>query len=355
MSIFKMNIPAFSGLRFGCLRSPAARFLIVASVGLHVRSASAQMFDDLDTSGFFARAGGVARFNVKAGFSGIAPAKPPSGVYENGFVLPDIGGSATKTWNWGYNSANQIVSDQLVLNRLDGAPVYPSQDIHVSDPLLGAEVIGGYRFSAFEIGKFPARFGVEAGYGYSEFSGDVSSAASHNATRATDSFGLHGVIPPTAPFAGTSEGPGPLIDLQPSHTEVSSLASSQLGGSLQTALHEFRFGPFFEVDLHPRVTLGVGVGYASVFTDSTFDYHETITGLPQLPSTQTTTSLARSTWHTGAYAEGRVTYRITELLGVFLAGDIKSYNNHVFGDSSHQLTVNLGTTYAAKAGLNFQF
>src|SRR5215207_213527 len=109
MSILQMNIRAFRSMRFHELPPVAVACVVVGAVGFTALPVSAQIFDDLDTSGFFARAGGMARFNVKATFSGIAPPTLPPGVYENGFVLPDIGGSPVKTWNWGYNSPDQIV------------------------------------------------------------------------------------------------------------------------------------------------------------------------------------------------------------------------------------------------------
>jgi len=28
--------------------------------------------------------------------------------YSDGYVLPDITGSGTQTWNWGYNNASQV-------------------------------------------------------------------------------------------------------------------------------------------------------------------------------------------------------------------------------------------------------
>ncbi|HUR44368.1 MAG TPA: hypothetical protein VMZ27_00735 [Candidatus Saccharimonadales bacterium] len=113
-----------------------------AAAGLYP-SARAQEIDPTEPAGFYFRGGVATRFNVKASITGSRPALP-AGVYDNGFVLPDVGGTASdKTWNWGYNSAAQVASGQLVLNRLDNVPSFGPQNLNVSNPLLGGEIVGG--------------------------------------------------------------------------------------------------------------------------------------------------------------------------------------------------------------------
>ena len=360
---FAMKIPP-SSKRFRRLM-PGATGVLVTAAGFMAQSACAQFYDELDTSGWFFRAGGVARFNVKASITGIAPAAlpaytDPSGHrYDDGYVLKDIGDSSSQTWNWGYQSSSQLAGDQLTFTRLENVPVTRS-DFDVSDPLLGGEVFVGYRFSEFRIGKIPARIGIEVGYGYSEFSSDISIGASGTASYIKDTYDLHGVVPPVAPYAGTFNGPGPLLDREPSpanHFMASSAASTALHGALETSLHDFRAGPFFEVDLSRRLSVALGAGYSSVYTDSSFAYDQTVgfanSAFPQIAPTRAV--LSAGTWHTGLYADMRMTYRFSPMVGLYLGADIKSNNEHKFGDSGHVLEIDLGSTYGVRAGINFQF
>src|SRR5262249_22199826 len=158
------------GFRKAAFRSPFVSirvhsWLLVVFATFLGHTASAQFYDELDTSGWFIRAGGVARYNVKATLATVAPPAPDPRDYQDGFVLPDIGGG-DKTWNWSYADNSQAANGSLAFNRLEFTPDTTPQSFHIDDPLFGAEVIGGYRFSDLHIGRTPVRFGIEVGYGY---------------------------------------------------------------------------------------------------------------------------------------------------------------------------------------------
>jgi hypothetical protein len=337
----------------------ASRSLAMASVALtSVAAAHAQSEAGFGDSGWFLRADASARFNVKASISRTRPLLSP-GTYDNGFVLPDIGGTASgKTWNWGYNTLDQNVGGQLVLSRLDGVPGLAGQDLNVNSPLLGGELIGGYNFSPFQIGHRNARFAFEIGYGYSGFSENINLAESGTAALRTDSFGLGGIIPPLPPYAGTATGPGPLIDLNPSSQNVTvSPVTTAFRGSLETTFHDFRIGPAFSMDLTRRLTAAIGAGYSSVYIGSRVSYVESVNfSNPAMPAISPgSTDFSKGSWYPGVYAEGRLHYRITDFLDVFVGGDIRHNGKLKFGDAAREVTIDITTTYAAKAGLTFQF
>src|SRR5438105_3525273 len=98
---------------------------------------------DSEGGGWYVRLAATARFNVKASLTANNPILPAN-VYNDGFVLPDVGGSAATTWNWGYNNAAQIVGSDLLMHRFDTIPAAGKRDLNVDDPLLGAELVGGY-------------------------------------------------------------------------------------------------------------------------------------------------------------------------------------------------------------------
>jgi hypothetical protein len=287
------------------------------------------------------------------------------GMYDTGFVLPDNGGTASGlTWNWGYNSLSQLSANQLTQTRLDGVPTIGKQDVNVSDPILGGEVIGGYQFTPFLIGKKSARAAFEIGYGYSGFSENSGFGAAGTATGTTDQFGLGAgadtILVPLPPYAGTATGPGPLIDLNPppgGHTVIASPVTTAFQSSLKTTFHDFRIGPALDIDLTRRLSAGFGFGYSSVYADSSLAYVETVTfANPAFtPLAPTRADIKKGSWRTGAYAEVRLNYRFTDFVSLFVGGDIKYNRNFSFGDAGHQVDIGLGSTYGAKAGVTVHF
>jgi hypothetical protein len=337
-------------------------FRAVVVSGLAAQGAvRAQDLDVADTSGWFVRAGAVARFNIKASISTILPATGP-GVYDDGYVQPDNGGTASgTTWNWGYNAASQIEGDQLVLKRFTDLPSFSKQDVNVSNPLLGGELVSGYQFSQFQVGKKTARFGFEVGAGYVSFSEGMGFAASGTASQTTAGYAIGGILPPVAPYAGTAAGPGPLISLNPgSSTTVQDNpggTTTSLQGNLETKFYNLRIGPTFELDLSKRLTIATGIGYSPVYADAQLRYANAVTfsnpAVPGLARTQA--DVGASDWRIGFYADIRLNYRFTSHIDAFVGGDFQNNDNFTFGDSAYQVKLHLGATYGTKIGMSFRF
>lgn len=311
-----------------------------------------------DSSGWFARAGAVARFNVKTTLNANNPLAP-AGVYNDGFVQPDFGGAASgKTWNWGYNSAGQIAGDNVLLHRYDSVPATGNRDLNGANPLVGGEIVGGYQFPGFTWLSKPVRVSVEMAYGYSQSSEDMGFNSTGTVGYSTDSYALNGVIAPQAPYAGTLLGPGPLVDLNANnHALLSSAAATSFSGHLDTKFQNLRLGPSFEMDLTRRFSTAVGFGYSSVYVDSIFNYNEVTTfangTIPPLNSGNV--NLKRSEWEPGVYFEVRANYQITRSIGAFAGADMQYNQGLEFGDSTHQIKIDLGTTYGLKGGVSFHF
>lgn len=311
-----------------------------------------------DTTGWFVRADAVARFNVKASLHAANPLLP-AGVYNDGFVLNDNGGPASgKTWNWGYNSSSQISGTDLTTHRFDSVPAVGDHGLSGGNPALGGEVVGGYQFSAFKFLSRPARPGFELGYGYSRSSQNIGFGAFGSTTYSVDTYSLNGIIPPLPPYAGTAAGPGPLIDLNKNNqTIVSSSASTLFQGKLETTLQSLRIGPSLDFDITPRFSAGVGLGYSAVYVDATLNYTETTAfanpAVPSLNSGAVTRTSAD--WEPGVYLEIRANYQFTRFLGAFAGADLQYNKALEFGDTAHQIKIDLGSTYAAKAGLRVRF
>ncbi len=338
--------------------SPAlvAAGLFVSAVG----TSPAQDLDENERSGWFVRADAVARFNVKASVKELPLSHEGPGIYDNGFVLPDVGGTASGlTWNWGYQSAGQVAYDAnnqpqaIVFSRLENFPTV-SGDVKFSNPILEGEVVGGYHFDDFKIGKRRARLGFEVGYGYFASSQAMNFQAAGNAARTIDTYGLGGVVPPVAPYAGTFFGPGPLLNLNPdpANSGVNVFYSTTtFQGTFDTTFHNFRVGPSFSIDLTRRFTVQVGAGYDSLYALAEVSYLETSAHTPN-PGT---VSLKENKWRPGIYAEILLNCALTRRLQIFAGGDFQLNNDMSFSDGRHEYTLELGSTYAAKGGVSYSF
>lgn len=344
-------------ISFPLLRS----LLLCAGATIHY-SVIAQDLGEVDQSGFYVRLGATARFNVKASISPVAP-PARTGNYANGFVLPDIGGSTNLTWNWGYESSSQVdaARSQLDFYRYDNIPALRASDVAVGSPLLGGELIGGYRMADFKIAGKPAHFGMELGYSYSGFSESANSLVTGTASYTTAAYNYNGILLPAPPYAGNSEGPGPLINLNPDAlaiiTDSPGGSATSIQGTLKSTFHEFRFGPTLEMDLTRKLKVALGAGYSSIYVDGQLDYSERISfsnpAIPPVAGVSGSTSQAK--WRPGGYVETLIAYRVSNHISAFLGGDLHFNNDMTFGDSNYNVKIDIGLTYQAKGGLTFSF
>ena len=209
--------------------------------------------------------------------------------------------------------------------------------------------------------KKNARLGFEVGAGYLTFSENMSSAASGTASHTTAGYAIGGILPPIAPYAGTAQGPGPLINLNPGgSTEVQDNpggTTTSLQGNLETKFFNLRIGPTFELDLNKRLSFATSVGYAPVYADAQLNYANTVTfsnpAVPGIAPTQA--GVSGNNWRLGFYAEIRLNYRFTSHIDAFVGGDFQYNDNLTFGDSAYQVKLHLGATYGTKIGMTFRF
>lgn len=330
--------------------------LACAAAGMaSVKNSSAQEFNQPEDSGYYLRFGAATRFGAKANVSAARPVLP-AGVYNNGFVLPDVGGG-DQTWNWGYTSASQVQGNELVFSRYDNLPVMGRQDLDEASPLFGGELVGGIDMLEFTIFDRTAKLAIELGYGFSTFSSDLNSTSTGTATYTVRGYNFGGIVLPQPPYSGTFEGPGPVIDANPSsETVFTSPATTMFNGSLETFFHELRLGPAVNVALNGRWTIGVGAGYSSVLSDSTLRYDESTTFTdPSIPTATGRGDINHGRWSPGAYAELRTAYQINRHLSAYLGADVSYHKDVSFGDDTYRVNLDLGSTYGLKVGLGYRF
>lgn len=148
--------------------------------------------------------------------------------YDDGYVYTDAGtGNDGSTWHWGYDSASQVQGDRLLFHALDGHEKSVSLEgdqganwIQQRLEEVGMRISVTRALETF--GKFRLECDVSAAWaGFSarhEFDGTVTVTKFDLIVE--DSYDLQGIIPPRAPYRGTADGPGPLIDNRPSARAV---------------------------------------------------------------------------------------------------------------------------------------
>lgn len=214
--------------------------------------------------------------------------------YNDGYVRLDDGTLQNgDTWNWGYQSASQLNGQMLSFHGGDGRRAEFSENHNYEYGGWSGELDGNAPF--VELAWLTPRddawsFGWQGGFSY--FSSDA--ARTHSTFTAdkgrtdysilyTDVFDLGTVIAPEAPYAGSINGPGPLLpNLPVSRTPV----STEIGGetvhafnSISTdfdlSLSTLSLGPVMEYARGPWAVTG-SAGFTLNFANWEVDQRETL-------------------------------------------------------------------------------
>lgn len=317
--------------------------------------------DVVDHSGWFMRLGGRVTQGLKATLQDrqAAPSIVP-GQYDNGYVKPDISGSSSATWNWGYSSASsQIQGNTLNLSRYDNVPRAGTLDYSGDKTLYGGEIVGGLEFARFEFRKREAKFGFELGYSYSQLKTRLASVTSGTLTYNTASYTiLSNKKPYPESYAGTYEGPGALIGLNPVNSGMqSSPATATLTSQLTGDFHNIRFGPWLELPWSSRFSTAFSAGYVTIYGKGVLDLTENVTtsetGIP--PVAGSTGQYTRTQFIPGAYAQIRLQWRLTELVGVYVGGEFQYNTGLTVNAPTRAARFDFGSTYGGVAGVSLNF
>jgi hypothetical protein len=212
------------------------------------------------------------------GIDDIGPANAYANrTYLDGFVRLDGGTAETgDTWNWGYQNASQLSGSLLSFHGGDGRRSEFTSGSGTEASVMGGELDGNAPF--IEIAYMnPWRdawsFGWQGGLSFfNTDAGGVLSTFAANRGRTdygisyTDVFDLGTVIAPQAPYAGSIQGPGPLLPNIPvSRTPVETI----IGGETVSAFNSIHTD--FDLNLS-TLSFGPVLEYASgpwAFTGST--------------------------------------------------------------------------------------
>jgi len=171
----------------------------------------------------------------------------------------------------------------------------------------------------------------------------------------TDAYSLGSITPPQAPYAGSFNGPGPVIGDTPNRSLSTVPGGATISGSrqLDAWLYDFRFGPYISLPLVHRLALEVGGGLAAGVADSTFSFADTTT--TSGGSIQASGSGNSTSTKIGFYGEVGLAYQILSEASIFAGGQFQylgEFNQSLAGRTAE---MDLRHSYYFVVGLQLHF
>src|SRR6266404_2716647 len=206
--------------------------------------------------------------------------------YQDGYVWVDSSGNALGySRYWGYDNSSQYnAAAGTISMHSSSSPGTDSKD-REGDPQMGFEFTYNRRLGNSE--KW--NWGLEAAFNYMNVAIHDSRTLNGTGALITDSFQLPTefggegfVVPPPAPYSHgpflNSDTGNTVINATPTRQALNTFATS-IAGTRQFDADVFgwRLGPYAEVPLGSKVTLGLSGGLALAAITSDFRYHETVT------------------------------------------------------------------------------
>ena len=178
------------------------------------------------------------------------PDAPADREYDNGYVRQDRGTQRDgDTWYWGYDNAGQVQGNSLVFKGLAGQQTYSGRDV-LSPSIHSSEEDddgAGFYIKALREIKRSDRYSMHLLVSASHVPFSVENGGStfdikqrditYDVT-VVDRYDLMGVTPPDAPYAGNSDGPGPLLPNTPASREITQTEVSRSDTRYFNEIHQ---------------------------------------------------------------------------------------------------------------------
>jgi len=309
--------------------------------------------------------------NVGVSFSKLGAASlnaiPPAAggvnhVYDNGFNNLDVTGNAgSLTWNWGYQNAGQYNpagGGSISMNIANAATRGTTSQ--TEDFNQGVELSYMFQFADMDISgsadgmKAETNFGLRAAFSYNRIDSSESSVTPYTTTILTDTYALGGVIPPPAPYTGTFAGPGPLLSDTPARATTLGTGTITGSSSLKADVFQIKAGPYVELELAERVSLGLTGGVTVAPIDSKYAYSQTAV-VPGILSQTTTGDNSRLAAVFGAYAEVSAAVRVVDSVEIFASAGYNYLKDFDVETNGNTATLQFGTAWTFDAGVAYSF
>jgi len=282
---------------------------------------------------------------------------PGNREYDNGYVRVDETGNAGGTTSyWGYESPGQYDSaaQTIAFHRTDGFDVGNGAQRRDSSVQLGFDMAYGGTIKRW----WRKRLGWEFGVGILPLSFKDDSPLSGTANGLDDTYhvppGLHGpIIIPTYPYHGGPSGIGVQLNADPASENPTSTPATISGSrKLDLMFYNFRLGPTFYYDVHPRFGVSLSAGPAVGIVTGDYLFDETILSGT---TTHNVGKFGRTDVVYGGYANALALVHILENGDLFAGVQFMSMGGSRFAKGGREAKLDLGSGVYFMAGVSWPF
>jgi hypothetical protein len=310
------------------------------------------------------RVGGVVGLNLKASFSmggefSVSGNNPgPTGVsgkdhiFDDGFVKVDASGNdGGLTWNWGYQNAGQLDGERLYFHAADSFTGKLSSG-EQSGVQAGIEVAYGANVARIK----SALVGWQLGFVYLPITIEDDKHTPVNVARSIYSFDASGIEKfPDAPYQGTFNGPGALLDDVAQFEGNDTLDGTLTGSrSLDVSLYSLRFGPTVHWELPARFAVSLSAGGAIGIVSGDLAFDEVIQ-LSDGTQARNNGSSGSSKVIYGGYVAGTVIWHAVEDGDFYIGVQYMPLTDAKFQGVNREAHLDLSGGLYFSAGINWPF
>jgi hypothetical protein len=200
-----------------------------------------------------------------------------------------------------------------------------------------------------------ATWGFRGGLHYAHV--DVNNNATLNSGTfvLTDRFKLGGVTPPAAPYTGSFNGPGPLINDSPTRSTAAGAAALVAGSrELDVHLTTLSFGSYLEMPLCPKFSVLFEGGLNAAIASGDYDFQST-TAIAGLGSKKSSGSDSDTRILPGAYLGLSGVYQLTPSWAIQASGRYQYLDDFTLQDNGSEAELSFGSAFILSLGASYSF
>ena len=287
--------------------------------------------------------------NVSSASPGPAIGGGVNRTYDDGSVGVDSSGNqGGQTWNWGYQPGAQVQGSTLTLHSSSSA-VNGTLNQN-DDPQAGFDLAFGRRLGAVLGGQW----GLQAAFDFTAISIHDNQPLAGTGTVISDAYSLGAVIPPQAPYAGSFNGPGPLLGDTPARTMASTTVLTTGQRTLDAQVCALRAGPYYEFPIGKRWSGRLGGGLVLAVADTQYTFNETMTFGNGLVANNAGSS-SGAELRAGGYLEGKLLYTVTPDTSLFAGAQYENLGTFSRTAGNEQAQLDMGSAVYVLFGVQLSF
>lgn len=280
--------------------------------------------------------------------------------YDNGFVHVDSSGNAGgQTWNWSYANASQVQAagagslDYSLTNSLANGRATENNTADAGVECFTYLDMGTVGIAALR--QRGATWGFRGGLHYARVNAANSELIASGSSTLTDNFNLGGTIAPLAPYTGSFNGPGPLINDAPT-SSVGTGSPALVAGSRELNVHltTLNFGSYLAIPVTRDFDVLLEAGLSAAVAAGTYDFQSatSIAGL----GTQTSSGHDSNTRVLpGAYLGLNGIYQINNAWAVQAAARYQYLNEYKLGANGSSAALSFNSAFVLSLGVVYSF